>query len=95
MKFFERLQTVFSHSPKVVQSKLTLSDADKIYLAITIKHSSKLSFIYVLAYQKRADGNFNYIPNAEVMTFNRRKEADIYYETAKKGYGISANIARA
>ncbi len=83
MSMVKNIKSWFSRK-QIVRPRFTLSDADKIYLATAIKHSSKLSFVYVLACHKAPDGQFALAPVTEVMTFDNANTAYIYHETVNQ-----------
>ncbi len=79
----EKLKSLFTKQPATPQYSLT--DADKLYLAVAVKHTGKLSFVYTLSCKR--DKNGNYLPfdtTTKVETFTRRRDAEIAHATTQQ-----------
>ncbi len=91
MNIVKNIKSWFSRK-QIVRPRFTLSDADKLYMATAIKHSSKLSFVYVLACHKAPDGQFALAPVTEVMTFDNANTAYIYHETVTQVMALQQSL---
>ena len=65
----------------IVAPKWSLNSTDKLYLAVSMKNTGKLTYIYTLGNMKTSGNQWNLTPTISVSTFNKRKEADIFYKT--------------
>lgn len=61
--------------------KWSLNSTDKLYLAVSMKSTGKLTYVYTLGNMKTSGNQWNLKPTISVSTFNKRKEADILYKT--------------
>lgn len=73
-----------SNNKQTSRPKLTLNDADKLYLATATKSVDKLTFIYTLACLKENGKQWNIFPTTEISTFDNVKDADIYFKTVNQ-----------
>ncbi len=79
----DKLKSLFAKKP--VAPRYTLTGTDKIYLAVAIKHTKKLSFVYTLVCPRDEHGGilmFN--TETHVETYDKKRDAEIVYNTAQE-----------
>jgi len=79
----EKQQTV-TNKKSVAEPLLTLSNADKLLLALSKKTEGKLIFIYSLIIRATAPNQYPLLTETEVSTFKNAGKADVYYATLKQ-----------
>lgn len=63
---------------------LTLGEKDKFYLALSQEDDGKFAYIYALLLKQDRAGRFVAIPKCEVMTFDDKSKATLYFNTLEK-----------
>lgn len=63
---------------------LTLGEKDKFYLALSQTNDGAFSYIYALLLQQNKAGQIIAIPKCEVMTFDSKNNATLYFNTLEK-----------
>lgn len=63
---------------------LTLGEKDKFYLALSQVDEATFSYIYALILKQKKTGHIIAVPTCEVMTFDSRDKATLYYNTLEK-----------
>ncbi len=63
---------------------LTLGEKDKFYLALSQADEGTFSYIYALLLKQNRFGQIIAIPTCEVMTFDSKSKATLYFNTLEK-----------
>ncbi len=63
---------------------LTLGENDKFYLALSQIDEGTFSYVYALLLKQNRAGQFIMSPKCEVMTFDDKSKATLYFNTLEK-----------
>ena len=69
---------------KSKQPLLTLGERDKFYLALSQIDEGTFSYIYALLLKQNRAGQITLVPKCEVMTFDDKSKATVYFNTLEK-----------
>ncbi len=82
MNPIEKLKSLFDRKP--VAPRFTLTDADKVYLAVAVKHTKELSFVYSLTCAKDKSGQILMNPTTNIASYDSRRKANIVHATIQE-----------
>ncbi len=63
---------------------VVINDVDKLYLAVALKSSAKLSHVFTLVCASAGNRKYEMIPHTEIATFTDASAANTYYRAVRE-----------